>query len=112
MLNPKVGRSTADAIVLTTRAHLHELRTVAIAAEVARAKMWSDLHDRRLNRNSVEKYMANVPARNVRYQSIHDIVLEAFPKSKLGHMSVPAGSRRGETREGDGDVFRHRLFWL
>ena len=38
--------------------------------------------------------MADVESRNVRYQSIHDIVLEAFPQTKLDHMSLPAGCER------------------
>ena len=38
--------------------------------------------------------MADNPAGHVSYHSIHDIVLEAFPQSKLDHLSLPAGCER------------------
>ena len=43
--------------------------------------------------------MADVEARNVKYRSIHQIILEAFPKYKLDDLSLPAGCERFQ----DGD---------
>ena len=40
----QIARHTAAAIMLEAAAHLHELTTCAIAAEVGRAKRLSDLH--------------------------------------------------------------------
>jgi len=35
--------------------------------------------------------MEEVPADNVKYDSIHNIVLEAFPSSRLDNMGLPCG---------------------
>ena len=43
--------------------------------------------------------MADVDARNVKYQSNHEIMLEALPKYKLDDLSLPAGCERFQ----DGD---------